>query len=65
MVFHTVNKKSHKYLSVPGPLNNGRRLKLVFKELVRHKRHRFIIFKLFHGFLRQDNLIGRDRTSTT
>ena len=49
--------------TLPCSLHNRRGLKFVFKELVSYKRHWFLIFKLFEGFLGEDYLSNNDNSA--
>ena len=50
-------------ITLPCSLENRRGLKFVFKEFVSYKRHRFLIFKLFEGFLGEDYLSNKDNSA--
>lgn len=50
-------------ITLPCSLDNRRGLKFVFKELVGYKRHWFVIFKLFEGFLGEDYLSNNDNSA--
>ena len=50
-------------ITLPCSLDNRRGLKFVFKELVGYKRHWFVIFKLFEGFLGEDYLSNNDNST--
>ena len=52
-------------ITLPCSLDNRRGLKFVFKELVGYKRHWFVIFKLFEGFLGEDDLSNTTDTSNS